>query len=325
LLPFSLLFLGYAAAHIKISEQRIANIFLSITLIVSIYGIYELYFLDFSFFYKYLNVGGFYFEIKGLDSICLPFHCGTVESKPEFAFLGAERRLSGIFLEPLTTGIYLSSGLALFIYLHSFKTHFKNIIILICIAPILFYATLLTQSRSALIAFFIILIPALLSTHTKKTGLLIFYSVFFLTLITTGLHSYFEHSVHTLGGVGGHKEDLEDFFKILFKLEYFMGKGVGFTPIQHSGYAQIYTQFGYLGLVICIFFLGIIIFKLSRFYKLCDPLILFSLGAIIATAVIFNFSSYAFSFKGYFIIWFTLGYSIYKLETKRIVVKQTFG
>jgi hypothetical protein len=314
LLPFSIILMGYIAGYINISEIVLVKIFFSIAVLISLYGTYELYFLDVSFFFKYLNIGEYYYNIKGLEAICPPFHCGTFLSKNEFSFLGSDRRISGIFLEPLTTGIYLSSGLVLALYYYFFRIKFINTALLFSFSLIIFYAILLTQSRSAIIVVVITLVPAILSSYTKKLSLNIIYIIITLIMISTGLYYYFEESTYTLGGKGGHQEDIFLFINLLANSEYYIGKGIGHVPVQHSGYAKIYTQFGYLGLSLCILFIINIIFLHFRHYNAREPLVLFSIGTMSSTAIIFNFSSYPFSFKGYMIIWFILGYSLYKIS-----------
>lgn len=314
LLPFSVILLGYAAAQLELPERQLVRLFVYLAALFASYGIFEIYFLDSSFFFQYLNIANYYADIKGVEAICPPMHCGTLESKPEFAFLGVDRRISGVFLEPLTSGAYFASALALLLYYSYFHQRTVNHSLVLAIVLVIALGLLLSQSRAALIFVFIALVPVAFARYSKKLGLSIFYATAIAFFIATGLHEYFEKSVQTLGGIGGHKEDLEEFFRVLFDPEYFFGKGIGFIPIQHSGYAQLYTQFGYVGLVLCVLFIFGLMSKLTSRVQLTDPLQLFALGTVMATAAVFSFSSYAFSFKGYMIVWFMLGYSFRKTE-----------
>jgi len=305
--PFIFCIYGY---HLNkcynITHKKIFGALISISIIVCIYGIIELssdIFLN-KGLTSYLNKGSFYENIKGHGSGAEdPFRYSR------FSFLFFKYRMTGILLEPLSTGFLfaLSTIVLINIKINQKYRYGYFLIALIIIGMIL------TQSRSGML-FLLIALSVLLLSSVKAFGL-----ISFIFLVTTGLlfnsefADFFISSFTNLGGAE-HQKGIFDTFENIFNINASLGNGLGVILIHESGYGFILSQLGIFGVLIFIcFFLNIIYWQLNNTNKIEKFIIIGSMFSVIA---ILTFHYYPFSIKGFMFFWLMVGFSFYKKDIK---------
>jgi|GEM_PF-6572272 len=301
MIPFLTYGMGLYFGVMSGNMRKLLSLLFLFALVVSFLGMVELFWLDHKFFYDHLYIQKYFSDIKGYtESMDFPFHDGAI-SRPEFYVLGVDHRMGSVFLEPLTAGIFVGSIFLASIFY--FSHHFGS--------AILFIAVVLTQSRSSLLFLFIPLLVRAAKSYTHLLFLVVGGVAFMVVMF-----EYVERSVTTLGGKG-HQEGISHFAGSLLDVSYFFGQGAGVVTLEESGYGFVYSQYGYIGLVLFILFMVFVLYRIlvsNRWYL--ERMLGASL--VISTLVIMNFNNYPFSYKSYFFIWFFLGY----ISTRQLEYKQ---
>jgi len=312
--PLAFISIGYYLAT-KYNIQFILKNFFVSSFILALFGIVETLILPKNFFAKYYNTAIFYAEVIPIQSIYIPDELFYAGNLPKFRFVPfITHRLISFFGEPTTAGVYF--GFTLLVIIGSILYYRKfNKVNLFFLFVITLIATILTQSRVALVTFFVGLVP-LLNVYKKlslnKIFLILFIFIIFISFSTIEVFQlYLNHLLSSLTEEGGieHKEPVKYFFSNLTNIDYFLGKGLVSEIVADAGWGLIYYRMGYLGLFIYLmFFLKIFMIMIKNHSEFLRKL---GISILCFTFVINFFNIYSGSFKSYNVIWALIGYSYY--------------
>jgi hypothetical protein len=300
--PFEVLLVGYFAA-INLKELKLLfKITILMALITSIYGIMEVFFLDSSFFLRFINIAEYNYYIKGDDRVI--FSEGIAGSSQGRGF--SDRRLGSTYGDPLSFGMASSFALLL-ILIHTILSKKINLMIHLIIVAI---AILLTFSRSS----WLLLgtgLTYLSVRYSKYLHVYILLWVAFIALfISEDLRTFILDSILLKSDIE-HQEGFMEFYKhYLIDPSYFFGHGIREIDwVIESGYLFIFYQLGFIGLVMYILFF-ISVFNDLKIKKINHEYVVVIISIklmIIGTFVVTNFSHYALTFNHYFTTWVFAG------------------
>jgi len=304
-LPLYLFILGTYLRFKKIPVEKIIKIYIYLALLISTYGIIELFILnEFSGYHNFLGISNYFSDIKN-HKMAAGITTGT-----RLAQIGLKYRMTSLFLEPLSTGYMLSGAISLLIYLIYSKNKIFDKKISFSFLLIIVLGLFFTQTRSAILFLIITLIPISL----KNFKIFIFNLIMASTILIFLLLNLNEFILGILLSRTEHQAGVFDFFHSLFDPGYFLGKGFGSVTIDESGYALYYSQFGYMGLFL---FYSVIISYYYRLKKYSTNIInIYSSGLILGILVINFFHHYHTNVKGFGFIWLIIGFSVIYSSSK---------
>jgi hypothetical protein len=307
--PFIFSIYGY---HLKciynINHLNIINTLIKVSVVVCIYGIFELTTDIFMTdgLSTYFNKASFYDIIKGHGSGAEdPFRYSR------FSFFLFKYRMTGILLEPLSTGFLFAITAVVLINNKIKKYGINNYSILL----LMLFGMLLTQSRSGILFFIIVLFIISVTSIRGLLSVAIFAIISILFFSDSEFGRFFIESFSNLGG-SKHQEGIMLTYDSLFNIHSSFGKGLGVIMIEESGYGFILSQLGIFGIMLFIsFFLNIIYWQFNN-KNIYEKQIL--IGGTFGVLVLLLFHYYPFSIKGFMFFWIMVGYSFYNKNEMRL-------
>lgn len=305
--PFEAIIIGFLVSLDRPQLKKLIKVVICLSVLVSIYGIFEVTLLQSSFYIKYLNIAQYNHEVKGDARVI--FSQGISGSAQGRAFL--QRRLFSTYGDPLSFGMANVITLLLSICYFIFNKKKKYSIF----ALIIGIAILFTFSRSSwiLVAIALVYISIRKSKYVALYGLggagigsiILIPKIREFVLNTITLKKDVEHQVGFV----------ELYRNYLFKLNYFFGKGIkNIDWVIENGYLFIFYQLGYIGLILYFVFLYFVFKDLTIPEGTKDEeihtLTLVLKGILVGTFFTTNFSHYSFTFNHYLYIWIFCGIGI---------------
>jgi len=309
LAPFIMIIFGIYLNKVNYDFSKLIKVFIITSLMISIYGLFEVLVFNIDFLYlKILNIPQYFQDIKNQNMAQNTLSQSLAHSRSVFSLIGIKSRLLGLLIGPLTTGFYLAGIISVISHMLIFNINvLKKETLLVCLI-LLTTSLILTQSRSGWLFLLSTFIPVVIRTNKGKLVIAFLLLIVGSILTYFGITSFIFTSFQTLGGVN-HSIGIIDTFNAIFDYRAFIGKGTGVVTILESGYGEIYSQFGFLGFLA---FLTFIFNYISISSKLDNKYCFFkyqSIGYLYGILITMVFSPYAFSFKGFIFIWIFIGFT----------------
>jgi hypothetical protein len=314
-IPF--LLLGYYLSSYSTAKDychylKVITIFLTIISAIGIAEWFLWYFFPSSmtiFYSKLFQAGSYYQNVKHTNTAS---DFGVLMASlrtNRFIIPGVAKRLTGLYLEPLSAGFNAALAVILVLY-QKMKGYIKSkpFIILLVINML---AVILTTSRSAYLMLFFALFIFIFISKNKISKIVSFF-ILTLPFLYRPFRIFCINSVKNLGG-GFHAQAIKLFFNAfrenVFSFQGIFGDGVGSKWLGHnliyaeSGYGMIFGQLGLFGVIaVILFFLTIVThIHYSRENKFLV------LSIMVPTFILLFFGSYPFGYKTFGFIYLILG------------------
>jgi len=303
--PFELFITGYLINFDEKDIKKSISLIIIMAVFSSLFGIYEVFFLQDEFWVNHVNIARYNVEVKGDSALAVYMERGISGTTAGRAFL--PRRLSSTYGDPLSFGI-ANSFISLFLFVMFLQNQRKNKLSLAIVCTAVF----LTLSRSSWVLVLLALLVVMILQKQKTIYLIPVCITLILLFSLNGVREFILDTV-TLKIDSAHQSGVTEFFtKIMWMPRFFLGEGIGSFYGSENGYSFIISQMGYPGIILFLMFVinvfkdlrsGIASFKNKEMASVVTTLC----GIMVGTIVINLFSHYPFAFNAYFNIWIMAG------------------